>query len=113
MTARAISGGADAALVTVIPLPAQRFDPVQNVNRWRGQVGLPPVDAVNGDTTETVKVGGQDAFLFNIAGPDKHMVVAVVSQGGSTWYFKMVGPAATVDAQKDAFKAFVGSVQFE
>lgn len=107
-------GGPDAAaaLVTVIRMGAN-FDPLTNVNRWRGQVGLPAVDAVNDGVIEPVKVGGQDGMLFNIAGQDKQMLVAVVPQNGSMWYFKMVGPSATVGGQKDAMKAFLGSVQFE
>ena len=50
--------------VSVIPLPGMAGRDIDNVNRWRGQVGLAPVsEGELGKLAETVQVGGQEGKL--------------------------------------------------
>ena len=55
--------------VSVIPLPGLAGSDEANVNRWRGQVGLPPVspDELK-KSAENIEAGGQPAQLYDIAG---------------------------------------------
>jgi hypothetical protein len=93
-----------------------------NVNRWRTlQLGLPPLDADQlRDATKKVKVGDADGLAVDFTGPgaqpgkgQRRILVAVVSRPGTTWFFKMDGPADLVGGQKAAFDKFLGSVKFD
>lgn len=61
----------DGLQLTVIPLGGSGARSVlQNVNRWRGQVGLKRIaDAELGTCTEKIQVDGQEAVLVDLEGP--------------------------------------------
>ena len=43
-----------------------------NVNRWRGQVGLTPIDGASiGDSTETILVGEMQVSVVDVTGPKR------------------------------------------
>jgi hypothetical protein len=57
--------------LSVIPLPGQGGEPalVANVNRWRGQLGLAPIDASElEDNTTQLDAAGVTATVVNITG---------------------------------------------
>ncbi len=87
-----------------------------NINRWRGQAGLPPISdpAELQKTIEKINVDGVTGDLVVLKGedPTKAMLGAIVVQGGNNWFFKMTGPAAAASEQQDAFRKFVTSVKF-
>ena len=100
------------AEVTVIPLGGSVGGELDNVNRWRGQIGLAPVREAGG---EAVTVAGKPGRLFDIAGEGakaQRMLVVMLPHGRQTWFFKMTGPAELVGREKAAFEKFVQSVQF-
>ena len=112
--------GADGkqADVSVIPLPGQAGGDVANINRWRGQVGLPSASAEElRKSAEAVEVSGQPAELYDLAGTnvssgDASRILAVIQhRAGMAWFFKMTGDAALVAQQKPAFIEFLKSVQ--
>jgi hypothetical protein len=89
----------------------------QNVNRWRGQLGLGPAgpDELKKDA-KAVEVAGEPAPYFDFAAPGaggKRILGVILRRGGEGWFFKMVGPADAVAGQKAAFEAFVRSVRFD
>lgn len=87
-------------------------DYLGNVNRWRGQVGLPPIQQNDKQESKSVVVGGADALLFDLAGPEKRMLVAWVPKGNDWWFFKLTGPSDVIAQQQAQFDAFLKSVQF-
>jgi len=106
--------------VSVIPLPglAGSTDDA-NVNRWRGQVGQPPVSSDElKKVAENVQAGGQPAQLYDIAGTNPgngnaERILGVIQHRDDTaWFFKMTGDVDLVEQQKPAFIAFLNSVQF-
>jgi hypothetical protein len=114
-----IADGAQKADVIVSMLPADQFGPPEaNLNRWRGQVGLEPITDPSKVAHIAIKVGGADGFLFDFASPDpaaadaQQLVVAQVTKGSHTFFFKLLGPAKLVDKQKAHFDAFLQSIQF-
>lgn len=111
-----IAGGGDVSVVT---LPGMAGDLKGNVNRWRGQVGLEPIndDAAVQKTVGSGTVDGSKAVmleLYSPAGkPDKAMRVALFERDGVNWFFKLAGPAQLVKAQKASFDSFTQSVKFK
>ena len=106
--------GAEAD-VTVVPLPGMAGGDNANVNRWRGQVGLPAATADELQKLgETVQVGDQSATLYDLAGSDnaKRILGVIQQRNGTTWFFKMMGDAGLVEQQKPQFIAFLKSLTF-
>lgn len=74
--------------LTVIPLPVQpNADLLSNINRWRTQLGLVPVDAAGlAKESTTVKLAGGSATLVNLVGKSgagAPMSASSVSQGAA------------------------------
>ena len=114
------SEGGKTADVSVIPLGGMAGGDVANVNRWRGQVGLPPLAETElQKLAEKVEVAGQPADLYDVAGTapgsgDTERIVGVIlHRDEMAWFFKMTGVAALVEKQKPAFIAFLKSVNFD
>ena len=105
--------------VSVIPLPGLAGSDEANVNRWRGQVGLPPVspDALK-NSAENVEAGGQPAQLYDIAGQNpangepQRILGVIQRRDDMAWFFKMTGDTDLAEQQKPAFVAFLKAVKF-
>lgn len=106
--------------VIVSKIPIGGFGSIpDNLNRWRGQVGLEPVDRPEPDTKEPVTLGGHGALLLSFKGPAsgatpaRTALIAMDQEGRDLWFIKLLGPDSVVARQQDAFKQFLGSLQFE
>lgn len=113
-----LGSGDKAGEATVVKLPKTGTGGLlENVNRWRTQVGLKAVTSVNENDIPRVTISGQPAMLFDYAGPEgapvSRQIVAWLSRGDDAWFFKIVGHVETVTANHEAFKAFIGSIEFE
>jgi hypothetical protein len=99
--------------VSVVPLPGMAGGDFANVNRWRGQVGLPaaPDDELQ-SAAETVQAGGQPAQLYDSAGQSSRILGVIQHRDSTTWFYKMTGDPALVGQQKQAFIAFLQSLNF-
>jgi hypothetical protein len=92
-----------------------------NLNRWRGQMGLPPLDAAQLDALPRTRCLGSEAPLLIAEGayrgmrggagtPDSLFVGTMVLWSGRTVFVRMVGPKALVEPHLAAFKAFCASI---
>jgi hypothetical protein len=105
--------------VSVVPLAGMGGGDFANVNRWRGQVGLPPApDDELQSAAENIEAGGQPATLYDIAGmsaagaaPDR-IIAAIQHRDGTTWFFKMTGDTDLVEQQKPVFIDFLKALSF-
>lgn len=109
--------GDQKADVSVIPLAGVWGGELENVNRWRGQVGLAPIDGAKlAESAEKVSIGSQEGTLYDMAGTDPQtkqparILAAIMSTEGMAWFFKMLGSDTLVAEQKPAFKEFLKSV---
>ena len=106
------------AEVTVIPLPGDAGGDFSNVNRWRSQVGQPPVSEEEMKRLgQSVKLAGQSASLYdqhgqNSAGEPTRILAVIQHRDGTAWFFKMTGDSQLVAQQKAAFVQFLQSFQF-
>lgn len=117
-----IAEGNDKADVSVVTLGGQAGGMLANINRWRGQLSLPPVSEielssltakipVNDDTAQIVDMAG-DAQQAGGAKIPSRILGAIIERGGTTWFIKMTGPDALVEKHKPDFLDFVKSIQF-
>jgi hypothetical protein len=119
VTSFRVGSGEQTAEVIVSRIPqGQSGSLVDNVNRWRGQVGLGPVASAKEAGFQFIPVAGHEGMFLSYtatkagAAPAKQLLVAMTIEGTDDWYVKMLGPAPVVSAQGDAFKQFVSSLQF-
>ncbi|MFM9959595.1 MAG: hypothetical protein ACKV2Q_00005 [Planctomycetaceae bacterium] len=95
-------------------------DLLGNLNRWRGQLGLPAWSADEmKKTAKSLSVDGHDGTLVELVGKDARsgkpscILGLIVPHGDDTWFFKLIGDAELAQREKDNFEAFVQSVKFE
>lgn len=112
--------GDQSADVSIIPLGGISGSELDNVNRWRNQVGLGPIkEADLKSAAEEVVIGSTPARLYDLGGPDAdgkqgmRILAAILPGEGVKWFFKMTGPDPLVTEEKPAFKELLKSVRFE
>jgi hypothetical protein len=109
-----VAGRIDASVV-VLPGPAG--GELANVNRWRGQIGLGPLDeAALAKARKLVKTkaGPLKVYDFTSEGsPRNRLVAGLTEAGGDTWFVKLTGDAQAVSAARDDFMTLLGSLRFE
>lgn len=108
-----------SADISAIPLGGMAGGDLSNVNRWRGQVGLPAVKPEELEALwEKVPVGPLTGRMVDLAGTNpaegtpSHLLAVVLTQGDTTWFFKMLGGNELVTAQKPNFLDFLKSIKF-
>jgi hypothetical protein len=104
-----------SARVLVTPLGgAMPGGLLANVNRWRGEVELAPINEAELKRAEIrdVRVANHPAKYIDLVGKADRSLVVWLEADGKTWFFKMRGPRDVVDNEKDKFEAFVQSVSF-
>ena len=108
------AGGATAA-VNVSSSPGDGGGLAANVNRWRGQLGLPTVADIS---TTPIDVAGGKAQLVDMSGTNAQtskptrLLGVIVAENGQTWFYKLMGDAGVVESQKAAFTQFVQGVKY-
>ncbi|HEY6006141.1 MAG TPA: hypothetical protein VIV57_24890 [Anaeromyxobacter sp.] len=102
---------------SVVVLPGPAGGELANVNRWRNQIGLPPIDEAGLATARKViqtKAGPLKIYDFTNGGKDGSRVVAGLTEsGGNTWFVKLSGDAGSVGAARDDFMKLLRSLRFE
>ena len=111
-----ISGdGGVTADLSITAFPGDVGGEAANVNRWRGQVSLPPLgDAEAAGAVTRVTANNLTIGVVDFAGPGanaQRILGAMVPFGGATWFFKLMGPDAVVAGSKPAFLEFVKTIQ--
>ena len=114
-----VDDGGKSVEITVISLPSQAANMiVANVNRWRGQLGLPPAGAKElAAEIKTLPVGDAIGSYVTIVGPKDHgpptaIFGVIAPRGDQVWFVKMRGDAALARREQPHFEAFVKSIQF-
>jgi hypothetical protein len=106
------AGGAKAEMA-ITHFPGDVGGDLENVNRWRQQVGLPAVGAAGLPAlVSQLTAGAKTVSLIDITGPQNRLVAGWTRHGSDTWFFKLTGPDALVGAEKAKFTDFLESVRF-
>jgi hypothetical protein len=105
-------GGAEGDL-SITAFPTDVGGELANVNRWRGQVDLPPLAAADlaGVVTRLESNGLHIAFV-DLGGASQRLLGAIVPFGGGTWFFKLgPGPDALIASGKPSFEEFLRTLK--
>jgi hypothetical protein len=99
--------------ISIVTFPGDGGSDADNVNRWRGQIGLAPIDA-NAVTSQIAPLKTADTMFSttDIAGNKTRTVAAWTRRDGRVWFFKATGPNAAVEKEKPNFVKFIESVRF-
>jgi len=98
--------------IFVFPGSAGGF--ADNINRWRGQVGLPALSLAEIQSTAVqVKTEtGLDLVVVDLLGPSGDRIAgAILETGAESWFFKLRGPDALITQRKAEFLAFLKTVR--
>jgi len=109
----------EMAEVTLTPLGGGAGGVGANLERWRDQVGLPPLKEEDFDKEmKLTEFPAGKAVLVDFANP-KHrdqkkarIMGAILPRPEAMWFVKMTGPIPLVGAQRAAFEAFLKSLRF-
>jgi hypothetical protein len=89
-----------------------------NINRWREQVHLPPLEGADlGKSLQEITVDGQTGVFVDLVGPEDDpkrealLGVVVAAQGGQ-WFIKLKGDVELAAQEKARFEEFVHSIRF-
>ncbi|MCU0793553.1 MAG: hypothetical protein MUE42_12055 [Opitutaceae bacterium] len=109
--------GATAELA-VTAFPGDVGGNLANVNRWRQQLGLPPIGPAElGAALQHIDVGPLHIDVVELVGPSvppaapQRVIGAIVPYQGATWFFKVTGPDAVVAAERENFLGFVRTIR--
>lgn len=106
--------------VSVIPLPGEGGTNLENINLWRAQLRLPPLekedDPALGETTQSpngpitlVHITSEEPLFSG----DRHGAIsaAILRTTDTTWFFKIAGESQMVSAHRARFVDFVRTAQ--
>lgn len=107
--------GAKADL-SIISFPGEAGGIVENLNRWRGQIQLPPLGATElASSAHTLANGGLRFTVVDYVGTTAdgptRVMGAVLPLETETYFFKLMGPDAVVSQHKTAFMDFLKTVK--
>ncbi len=109
--------GAGRVDVSVVVLPGPAGGELANVNRWRGQIGLPPVnEAALASARKAIRTRAGQVSLFDFTSEGQartRMIAGVLSAGGNSWFLKMVGDAEAVGAARPDFLRLLETLRFD
>jgi hypothetical protein len=111
----AVSGADGDADLSITAFPGDVGGELANLNRWRGQIQLAPLGENDAAATTHLEQNGLTFIVVDFVSPSSvkpaHIVGAIVPFNGATWFFKLMGPDATVTAAKPAFLTFLQTVR--
>src|SRR4029453_8303259 len=105
--------------ISFVSLGSAAGNVLENVNRWLGQLGQPPITEQKlGEMAQRLHTSLGDVTIVDLAGlpddadpaRDGRIIAAMVTTANATLFFKMRGNADLTEAQKDDFIKWVAAV---
>ena len=82
-----------------------------NVNRWVGQIGLPPVDqSLLEKYTTPITLAGEPAHLIEAYGQEQGLLAGALFLQKEAWFFKLQGDQVLAKKEKENFTSFLQSI---
>jgi hypothetical protein len=106
----AINGPEGAGDLSITAFPGDVGGNLANVNRWRGQLRLPPVPDL-ASAVQPLDANGLHMLIFEGANNGARIIGVILPRPVETWFFKLTGPDALVAREKPAFLDFLKTVR--
>ena len=109
---------ATSADVSITAFPGDAGGLAPNVNRWRSQLQLPPLEEDQlQKTIQRTEVEGVQTHLIDLRTPENapkqsRILGAVLETPDRTWFVKMTGSPELLESQRQKFLDFVKSFRF-
>jgi hypothetical protein len=107
-----------SADISVIAFPGEAGGVISNINRWRGQLQLPPLDEDQlSQIIQRIEVDNFPTSLVDFRTAENspkplRLLGAVLQVADRTWFVKMTGPPELLEGQRQKFLDFVRSFRF-
>jgi hypothetical protein len=99
--------------ISIVTFSGEGGSDADNVNRWRQQIGLPPMTpAAVATQIALLKTDGATFATVDIAGANARTLAAWTRRDGRVWFIKATGPSSAIEKEKSNFVKFVESVRF-
>lgn len=118
-----LTGEDDAIECYVTVLGGTGGGVAMNLNRWRQQMGKPPLTEAMIEELDTIEMLGEDAFIVEITGtytgmgaapkPEHMMLGTVALLNNQSVFVKMIGPESQMRERLPEFKTFCESLTKE
>ena len=110
--------GPGKAELSVVCLPGAAGGEAANVNRWRGQIGLPPIDDAALDAARQkvkCKAGTVAVFDFTSQGQVQSRMVCgtLITPDGVSWFLKLNGDAPAVAKARPDYLRLLESLHLD
>lgn len=100
------------AELSVLVFPGDVGGELANINRWREQIGLAAIEeSALASITRALTISQHPASYVDLIGPEKSIKGAILPFHGRTWFFKLLGPSDSVQANEAGLLEFLDSVQ--
>jgi hypothetical protein len=100
------------AELSVLVFPGDVGGELANINRWREQIGLAAVEeSALATITRELTISQHPARYIDLIGPKKSIKGAILPFRGRTWFFKLIGPSDSVQANEAGLIKFLDSIQ--
>ena len=113
-----VRDGQQQVKITVTDLPAASNPLLDNVNRWRGMMQLPPLaEAELPQQVRSIQVDDVSGSYVELSTPaeaakPQALLGVVAYRGDQAWFVKLQGDATLASREKSRFEEFVKSLQF-
>jgi len=107
-----------SADISVVAFPGEAGGLVSNINRWRGQLELPPLEEKQlPETIQQKEIQGAPAFFVDLqtaenSSKPSRILGAVLQRLKRTWFVKMTGSPTLLESQRQKFFDFLNSFRF-
>ena len=103
-----------SAEVSITVFPGTVGGYLANINRWRRQIGLEPIDEAKLNTNLIpFTISKHQGYYSFLEGNTQSILGAQLKFHGVTWFVKMQGALLTVQSEKDNFLSFLSSLEIE
>lgn len=110
-----VKGPGGEADLAITAFPGDVGGDLANVNRWRGQLQLPPISQGELESaTRHLDRNGLHLTVVDLVGTGssaQRILGVIVPHGGATWFFKLMGPDQLVAQERAAFLAFLDTIK--
>lgn len=109
-----IDNASGTAEVSVTVFPGDVGGTLANINRWRQQISLSPIDQASlKENIYPIIISNHQGYFTKLEGNTESILGGILPFHGSTWFIKMQGDILVIEEEVDTFKSFLSSIRIE